>query len=110
MKSNPGEAGVNFTNVLRTAFALVDPEIIRTQSSRQYHFTLLGSKCVKAVRRTLMKLSPGVNFINVLHTAFALVDPERVKITAKSSVSFYAFSVLKGVRRLLMKLTPRVQL
>ncbi len=28
-----------------------------------------------------------------LHTAFALVDPESVKITVKSSVSFYAFGI-----------------
>ncbi len=37
----------------------------------------------------------GVNFINVPHTAFALVDPESVKITVKSSVSFYAFGIYK---------------
>ncbi len=50
--------GVNFINVLRTAFALVDPKSVRTQSSRQYLFTLLGSTSVKAVRRTLMKPTP----------------------------------------------------
>ena len=49
---------VNFTNVLNTDFALVDPESVRTHSSCQYHFTLLGSTSVKAVRRTLMKLTP----------------------------------------------------
>ncbi len=54
-QSNPS---VNFTNVLSTAFALVDPESVRTHSSCQYHFTLLGSTSVKAVRRTLMKLTP----------------------------------------------------
>ena len=37
-----------------------DPESVRTQSSHQYLFTLLGSTSVKAVRRTLMKLSPGL--------------------------------------------------
>jgi hypothetical protein len=55
MKLTPS---VTFINVLRTAFALVDPESIRTQSSCQYHFTLLGSTSAKAVRRTLMKLTP----------------------------------------------------
>ena len=57
---------VNFINVLRTAFALVDPESVRTQSSHQYLFTLLGSTNVKAVRRTLMKLTPGVDFTKIL--------------------------------------------
>ncbi len=32
------------------------PQSKRTKSSCQYLFTLLGSTCVKAVRRTLMKL------------------------------------------------------
>ncbi len=52
--------GVNFINVLRAAFTLVAPQCIRTQSSYQYLFTLLGSTFVKAVRRMLMKLSPGM--------------------------------------------------
>jgi hypothetical protein len=33
----------------------------------------------------------GVYFINILRTAFALIDLESVKITVKSSVSFYTF-------------------
>ncbi len=70
-----------------------DPESVRTQSSDQYLFTLLGSTSVKAVRRTLMKLSPGVHFINILCTAFALVDPKSIKNTVKSSMSFYAFGI-----------------
>ena len=82
---------------LHTAFTLLDPQSIRTQSSFQYLFTLLGSMCVKAVRRTLIKLSPSVNFTNVLHAAFALVDPKSIKNTVKSSVSFYAFGS-PGVR------------
>jgi len=39
-------------------YALV-PQSVRTQSSCQYLFTLLGPTSVKAVRRTLMKLTPG---------------------------------------------------
>ncbi len=49
---------VNFINVLRTTFALVDPESVKIQLSHQGLFKLLGSTSVKAVRRTLMKLSP----------------------------------------------------
>jgi len=33
-------------------------------------FAHLGSTCVKAVHRTLMKLSPGVDFINILLKSF----------------------------------------
>ncbi len=36
------EPGLDFINVLRTAFKLVVPQSVRTQSSRQYLFTLLG--------------------------------------------------------------------
>jgi len=43
---------------LRAAFAAVAPQSVRTQSSCQYLFTLLGSTRVKAVRGMLMKLSP----------------------------------------------------
>ncbi len=52
---------------------------------------------------------PGLNFINVLCTAFALIDPESIKITVKSSVSFYAFGIYKrkAVCGTLMQLTPR---
>ncbi len=52
--------GLDFINVLRTAFTPVAPQSIRTQSSCQYLFTLWGSTSVKAVRRTLMKLHPDV--------------------------------------------------
>ena len=60
----------DFIKVLRTAFTPVSPQSVRTQSSCQYLFTLLGSTGVKAVGRTLMKLSPRVNFINILHVSF----------------------------------------
>jgi hypothetical protein len=42
---------------LSSAFTPVAPQSVRTQSSCQYLFTLLGSTRVKAVCRTLMKLS-----------------------------------------------------
>ncbi len=56
VKSTPG---LNFINVLRTAFTRVDPKSVRIQSNPQYLFTLLGSTCAKAARRTLMKSTPG---------------------------------------------------
>jgi hypothetical protein len=54
-------------------------------------FTLLRSTSVKAVCKTLMKLTPVVNLINVLRTAFLHVDLECAKKTIKSAVSFGAF-------------------
>ncbi len=66
--------GLNFINVLRTAFALVGPKSVRIQSSSQYLFTLLGSTGVKAVCRTLMKLTLGrqLNMIKSLMGPAAL--------------------------------------
>ncbi len=49
--------GLDFINFLRTAFTPVVPQSVRTQSSFQYLFTLLGPTSVKAVRRTLVKLT-----------------------------------------------------
>jgi len=59
-QENVWEIGLDFINVLRTAFTLIAPQSKRTQSSCQYFFTLLGSTSIKAVRRMLMKLSPGL--------------------------------------------------
>jgi len=52
--------GLNFINVLRTAFTQADPESVKFQLSRQHLFTLLGSASIKAAGRTLMKLTPGL--------------------------------------------------
>jgi hypothetical protein len=57
--------GVNFTNIFTRRFYAHSSQKRKSQSSRQYLFTLLGSAGVKAVCRTLMKLSPGVNFTNL---------------------------------------------
>ena len=54
--------GLDFTNVLHTAFTPVAPQSVRTQSSCKYLFMLSGSTSVKAVCRTLMKLSRGLLF------------------------------------------------
>jgi hypothetical protein len=50
--------GVNFTNILRTAFAHVDPKSVKRYWGFDWILTLLGATSVKAVRRTLMKLRP----------------------------------------------------
>jgi hypothetical protein len=102
MKLTPG---LNFINVLRTAFTPVAPKSVRIQSSCQYLFTLLGSRSAKAVRRTLMKLTPVVNFINVKRTNFSY---ERRISAAFSSYTYVEKrrSYEKFVRKMLMKLTP----
>jgi len=49
-----------FINVLHTAFTLEDPKGVKTTINLTVFFTLSGSGCVKAARRTLMKLTPEV--------------------------------------------------
>jgi len=51
--------GVDFTNIFTRRFYAHSSQKHKSQSSRQYLFTLLGSARVKAVRKTLMKLSLG---------------------------------------------------
>ncbi len=52
---------MNFINVLRAAFMLVDPECVKMTVKLSIFFTILGSTSVKAApRKTLMKLTPDV--------------------------------------------------
>ena len=54
--------GVNFTNVLLTAFMhAADPKSAKKTVKLGSFIALLGSLCVKAARRTLVKLIPGVH-------------------------------------------------
>jgi hypothetical protein len=75
--------GLNFINVLRTAFTRTDPKPKKKSAQ------------IKACVSMLVTSTLGLNFINVLRTAFALVDPKSVINTVKSSVSFYAFGTYK---------------
>ncbi len=52
--------GVDFTSVLCTAFALVDPKRVKLYWQLDWILTLLGAAGVKAVCRTLMKLTTGL--------------------------------------------------
>ncbi len=80
MLLNLFKSGVNFTNVfLRSFLGERRGQKRKKDSEVVILFTLLGTTRVKAVLRTLMKLSPGVDFINVIRTAFTLVDPKSVK-------------------------------
>ncbi len=50
--------GLNFINVLRTAFTLVYPRRVKRHWWLYCFFTLLGSTSTKAVPRKFMKLTP----------------------------------------------------
>jgi len=52
------QAGVNFTNVLRSAFTRSDPESAKNSQAASLFFVLLGSGHVKAVLKTLAKVTP----------------------------------------------------
>jgi hypothetical protein len=58
VKSTPG---VNFTNILCTAFELIDAKSVKKIEKWTVFFTLLGSVCVKGARKTFAKSTPGVN-------------------------------------------------
>ncbi len=45
-------------------------QILRSYCWLTVFFTHSVSTCIKAVHRTLMKLSPGVNFTNIMRAAF----------------------------------------
>ncbi len=99
--------GVNFINVLRTAFALVDPKNVKRYWGFDWILTLLGSMSVKAVHRMLMKFSPGVNFINVYLCIFCTKFwHQSWNITRKSCQKGPLCE--KRVRLMLMKLTAVV--
>jgi len=49
-------ADVNFTNILQAVFTFVDPKSVKTIYNLTVFFTLLGSTCVKAVRRTVNEI------------------------------------------------------
>jgi len=89
---NKRRPGVNFTNFLRAAFTLLGPKIAKWHCWLDCLFAHLGSRRVKAVRRTLMKLSPGVNFINVLRAVFMHTVSKAQKDSEAISL-FWAFGI-----------------
>ena len=55
-------SGVNFTNVLQAAFTRKDPKSAIKLLYLTVYFALLGSGCIKAARKMLMKLTLGCTF------------------------------------------------
>ncbi len=68
---------------------------------------LSGSTIVKAVHRTLIKLTQGVNFTNILQVAFALEDPKSAKITDDLTAFFTLLGSAhaKALSKMLVKST-----
>ncbi len=60
---------LNFINVLCKAFTLADPKSVKKTVKLSIIFTLLGSTCIKAVRKTLVKLSPGGGYLEMLYSS-----------------------------------------
>jgi len=75
-KSKPG---LNFTNIFTRSFYASRSQKRKIQSSLKYLFTLLGSACIKALSKMLVKSTPGVNFINIQWAACAWADPKSAK-------------------------------
>jgi hypothetical protein len=48
--------GVNFINILRAAFTHADPESVKFQLSRHYHFTLLGYTRIKDAKKNVNEI------------------------------------------------------
>jgi hypothetical protein len=64
---------VNFINVYKQILH-VQHKSTKKDNKLLVHFALLGSAGAKAVRRTLMKLTPDVDFTNILYAAFVWAD------------------------------------
>ncbi len=101
-------ASVDFTNILRTAFMLKDPQSANCQLHLDCLLSRLGSSRLKAARKMLVKLTPAVNFINVLCAnfsyeylfgSFSLVSCKQKKLPKR-------LSQVKFARKMLVKLAP----
>jgi len=62
MKLTPG---LNFINVLHTAFTPADPKGVKSYWWLTVFFTLSGSTCLKAGRKLLLKFTPGLCWIQI---------------------------------------------
>jgi len=81
----------------------------KIQLCHQYLFTLSGSASIKAVHRTLMKLSPGLNFDNIVQAAFKCIghkSPKRYWWLGCLFFTHLGSCRVKAAHKMLMKLTP----
>ncbi len=101
--------GVDSTNILHAAFAHAHPIGAKRQSSHQRLFVLLGSACVKAASKMLVKLTLGLNFINILQAAFMHADSKSAEKAVKLSVFFTLLGSIhmKALRKHVGEIEPR---
>jgi len=72
------QSGVNFINVLQTAFRCPDPKSTKRLTSLLYFFPLLGSACIKAAHKVLMKLTPGGKLVKSNYRVTDTVSDKKV--------------------------------
>ncbi len=92
------KSGVNFINILCTTFTLIDPKSVTNTIKSQvsfYAFEVLGSTSVKAVRWTLMKLTPDWSFLQ-WKTNFLWIEGLRQSefILYEQRINFSLYSVM----------------
>jgi hypothetical protein len=72
--------GLNFINVLRTAFTHIDPECAKKDSQVSgVIWCFWDLRSVKAAHKMLVKLTPGVDSTKVLRAFFMHADPKSSK-------------------------------
>jgi len=70
MKYFQTRIGLNFINILRTAFTIADPKSVKKTVKLLIFFSLSGSTSVKAAGKTLVKLT--VDLRALLSNGFSL--------------------------------------
>jgi len=102
--------GVDFTNILHKASALTDPKSAKNTVKLSVFFVLLGSVCLKAAHKTLIKLTPGINFISIILMRFSYES----ELSSLSLITFgfviFGTKILyeKRDRKMLMKYPPQL--
>jgi len=76
--------GLNFINVLRTAFTRADPRRVKNTVKFSIFFMLSGSMSVKALHKRLVKLTLGLSN-NKIHLT-AIVEQKREKSEVKAEL------------------------
>jgi hypothetical protein len=103
-------AGVNFTNVLRTAFMLVDPESVKIIDNLTV-FSRFWDLRAKKLHLKVYEIEPRCQFHQHSTSSFACADPKSTKKTDDLTVFFVlsGSACVKSAFKMLMKLTPSDQ-
>ncbi len=101
-------AGLNFINVLRSAFTRVDPESIKRYWWLNCVFTLSGSASLKGAGKTLVKFPAVVQF-HQRFTCTSSIWAQRSQRTERHWWLNCLYASTKAARKMLVKLTKGVQ-